>query len=67
MPFNGLTQAAYAQKLIDEYKAAGVPPEDVWPQSFELADVLYWIEHEPDFGRQAVAAGGRLPPLWLVP
>jgi glycerophosphoryl diester phosphodiesterase len=59
MPFEGFTQEAYAQKLIDEYKAAGVPPEDVWPQSFNLADVLYWIEHEPAFGRQAVYLDGR--------
>jgi glycerophosphoryl diester phosphodiesterase len=54
MPFEGFTQAAYAQKLIDEYKAAGVPPADVWPQSFNLEDVLYWVESEPEFGAQAV-------------
>lgn len=54
MPFNGFTQEDYAQKMIDEYKAAGVPPEDVWAQSFNLKDVLYWIRSEPDFGRQAV-------------
>ncbi|KIC20985.1 glycerophosphodiester phosphodiesterase [Leisingera sp. ANG-Vp] len=54
MPFNGFTQADYAQKLINEYKAAGIPPADVWVQSFNLKDVLYWIEHEPAFGRQAV-------------
>ena len=54
MPFDGFSQEDYAQKLIDEYKAAGVPPEDVWPQSFLLADVLYWIEAEPEFGAQAV-------------
>ena len=54
MPFNGFTQAAYAQKMIDEYKRAGVAPRDVYAQSFDLADVLYWIEREPAFGRQAV-------------
>lgn len=54
MPFDGFTQAAFAQKLIDEYKAAGIPPEDVWAQSFSLDDVLYWIKHEPAFGKQAV-------------
>lgn len=54
MPFDGFTQADYAQKLIDEYKAAGIPAEDVYPQSFNLDDVLYWIENEPDFGKQAV-------------
>ncbi len=54
MPFDGFTQEAYAQKMIDEYKAAGIPPEDVWPQSFNLNDVLYWIKAEPAFGKQAV-------------
>ena len=54
MPFNGLTQEAYAQKMIDEYKAADIAPSKVWPQSFDEADVLYWIRHEPAFGKQAV-------------
>jgi len=54
MPFDGFSQADYAQKLVDEYKAAGVPASDVWAQSFNLADVLYWIENEPEFGKQAV-------------
>jgi len=54
MPFNGFTQEDYAQKLIDEYKAAGVAPGRVWPQSFNLGDVLYWVQHEPSFGKQAV-------------
>jgi glycerophosphoryl diester phosphodiesterase len=54
MPFNGFTQEAYAQKLIDEYKAAGIAPRKVFPQSFDKRDILYWIDHEPAFGRQAV-------------
>ncbi len=54
MPHDGFTQEQYAQKMIDEYKAAGIPPADVWAQSFNLADVLYWIANEPEFGRQAV-------------
>ena len=54
MPFNGFTQEAYAQKLIDEYKAARVSPRNVWPQSFYKPDVLYWVNNERDFGRQAV-------------
>jgi glycerophosphoryl diester phosphodiesterase len=55
MPFDGtFTQAVYAQKLVDEYKAAGVDPKDVFPQSFNLEDVRYWIAHAPEFGRQAV-------------
>jgi glycerophosphoryl diester phosphodiesterase len=54
MPFNGFSQEAYAQKMIDEYKAAGVSPKRVWAQSFDQNDVLYWINHEPAFGKQAV-------------
>lgn len=55
MPYEGdYTQEQYAQQMIDEYKAAGVAPEDVWAQSFSLDDVLYWIGNEPDFGKQAV-------------
>ncbi|ABV95282.1 glycerophosphoryl diester phosphodiesterase [Dinoroseobacter shibae DFL 12 = DSM 16493] len=54
MPFNGFTQEDYAQKLVDEYKAAGIPASDVWLQSFNLDDVLYWISAEPEFGAQAV-------------
>ncbi len=55
MPFNGLTQQAYAQKMINEYKAAGVNPRSVFPQSFNHDDIRYWIKHEPAFGKQAVA------------
>ncbi|GKY88889.1 glycerophosphodiester phosphodiesterase family protein [Sinisalibacter aestuarii] len=54
MPFDGFTMDAYAQKMIDEYKAAGIDPADVWPQSFDLSVVKYWVENEPDFGAQAV-------------
>ena len=54
MPFNGFTQEQYAQKMIDEYKHAGVSPRDVWPQSFNQPDILYWIKKEPAFGKQAV-------------
>ena len=54
MPFDGFTQQAYAQKMIDEYKAAGVPASKVYAQSFLKDDILYWIAHEPAFGKQAV-------------
>jgi glycerophosphoryl diester phosphodiesterase len=59
MPFEGdYTQQDYAQQMIDEYKAAGVKPRHVFAQSFNLDDVLYWIEYEPRFGRQAVYLDG---------
>jgi glycerophosphoryl diester phosphodiesterase len=61
MPYQGdYTQQTYAQQVVDEYKAAGIDPGDVWLQSFDLADILYWIENEPDFGRQAVFLDDRV-------
>lgn len=59
MPYDGFSQTDYAQKMIDEYKEAGIPASDVWAQSFNLEDVLYWIENEPEFGKQAVYLDGR--------
>ena len=48
------SQEGYAQALIDEYKEANIPPKNVFAQSFNLGDILYWINHEPKFGKQAV-------------
>ncbi len=59
MPFEGdYTQQDYAQQMINEYKAAGVKPKSVFAQSFNLDDILYWIENEPRFGKQAVYLDG---------
>jgi glycerophosphoryl diester phosphodiesterase len=61
MPFEGsYTQEAYAQQLIDEYRAAGIPARKVFPQSFNLNDVTYWLEHAPEFGKQAVFLDERM-------
>jgi len=59
MPYLGFTQEQYAQALINEYKQAGVSPKDVFPQSFNLNDVMYWIQNEPEFGKQAIYLDGR--------
>ena len=67
MPFQGTyTQAQYAQQMIDEYRLAAVPARNVYPQSFNPEDVLYWLRNEPRFGKQAVFLDGRdgmTPPL----
>jgi glycerophosphoryl diester phosphodiesterase len=47
-----------AQQVVDAYVAAGIPPDRVWPQSFNLDDVRYWIENT-DYGDQAVYLDGR--------
>jgi glycerophosphoryl diester phosphodiesterase len=54
MPFDGFSQQQYAQKMLDEYKTAGVNPQDVFAQSFHSADIFYWIKNEPAFAKQAV-------------
>jgi glycerophosphoryl diester phosphodiesterase len=54
MPHEGFSQEDYAQKLVDEYVEAGIDPSRVWLQSFNLDDVVYWIENAPEFGAQAV-------------
>jgi len=59
MPYLGFTQEQYAQALIDDYKKAGISPKDVFPQSFNLNDVIYWIQNEPEFGKQAIYLDGR--------
>lgn len=60
MPYQGdYTQEDYAQQMIDEYKAADVNPKNVFAQSFNLDDVVYWLANEPQFGKQAVFLDGR--------
>jgi glycerophosphoryl diester phosphodiesterase len=61
------SQEGYAQAMIDAYKEAGIPPTDVFAQSFNRNDILYWIQNEPSFGTQAVYLDDRYesitPPL----
>ena len=59
MPFDGMTQQQYAQKMLDEYTQMDVPAERVFPQSFNLDDVKYWINTNPAFATQSVYLDGR--------
>lgn len=55
MPFNNeLTQTAYAAKMLDEYRQAGIDPARVFPQSFNIGDVLYWLDNHPEYAEQVV-------------
>ena len=55
MPYEGdYTQQDYARQMIQDYIDAGVKPRDVWPQSFLLDDVLFWVNETPAYGQQAV-------------
>lgn len=59
MPFDGMTQQQYSQKMLDEYTQMDVPAERVFPQSFNLDDVKYWINTNPAFATQSVYLDGR--------
>ncbi|MDZ7712043.1 MAG: glycerophosphodiester phosphodiesterase family protein [Rhodovibrio sp.] len=55
MPFQGeFSQGDYAAKMIQEYRDAGVDPAQVFPQSFDLSDIEYWVANDPEFAKQAV-------------
>jgi glycerophosphoryl diester phosphodiesterase len=55
MPFDGdYTQEKYASQMLAAYKAADIPASDVFAQSFNLADILYWVKTEPAFAAQAI-------------
>jgi glycerophosphoryl diester phosphodiesterase len=58
MPFpnanSTYTQAVYAQQMIDAFKTAGIKPNRVFPQSFLIDDVYYWLKADPAFGKQAL-------------
>ena len=54
MPFDGFSMDDYAQKLIAEYEDAGIPAADVFPQSFNLDVIKYWVANAGDYGQQAV-------------
>jgi glycerophosphoryl diester phosphodiesterase len=46
-------QDQYAQRFADVLESEHVKPRDAFPQSFNVADVLYWIDHTR-YGDQAV-------------
>jgi glycerophosphoryl diester phosphodiesterase len=57
------SQEDYAQAMIGAFRKAGVQPDRVWAQSFNLDDVLYWLANEPTFGAQAVFLDDSVIPL----
>src|ERR1700736_2500818 len=68
MPFDGdYTQEKYASQMLEAYKQAGIPPGDVFAQSFSLADILFWVKTEPAFAAQAVYLEDRYEKLGLDP
>lgn len=49
----------YRDKIVQNYQNAGVSPSDVFLQSFDIEDVLYWKSAYPKFGENAVWLDGR--------
>ncbi len=54
MPFAGMSQTAYADRLLAEYRDAGISPTRIHPQSFNIEDVKHWINNHPEFADQTV-------------
>jgi glycerophosphoryl diester phosphodiesterase len=52
-PANRTPQENYAQAFADTLAQEGVRPRDAFPQSFNVEDILYWIDHTR-YGKQAV-------------
>ncbi len=60
MPFEGdYTQEMYAAQMLNDYVDAGIDTARVYPQSFNLSDIRFWIQTMPSFGQQAVYLDGR--------
>lgn len=54
MPYGNFSMEAFAQKIVDEYEAAGVPFSDVFAQTVDKASIQYWLKAAPAFGQNAV-------------
>ncbi len=55
----GLSRDEYRRRIVDDYRELGVPPERVYLQSFDLADIRYWRRYAPAYARNAVWLDGR--------
>ncbi|KAF2847532.1 PLC-like phosphodiesterase [Plenodomus tracheiphilus IPT5] len=54
MPFKGYTQQQYAQDFVDAFRKKNINPSRIWPQSFLYDDLVFWLQHDHDFGKQAI-------------
>ena len=61
------TRAMQADRLLEEYRDAGIDPARVWPQSFEEEDVARWLGTAPDFAGQVVLLDDRYEGLGFDP
>ncbi|KAF1936400.1 PLC-like phosphodiesterase [Clathrospora elynae] len=54
MPFKGYTQQQYAQDFVEAFRNKSIDPSRIWPQSFLYDDVVFWLQHDHQFGAQAI-------------
>ena len=47
--------------MIDAFKEAGVAPEDVYAQSFNLDDILYWVKNDPTSRTRSISTTATRP------
>lgn len=59
LPFRGKQLTDYADRLVQDYRDAGIPPEDVWLQSFDPDIVRHWLAAAGDFAERVVWLDGR--------
>lgn len=52
-------RAAQSRRLFDTFRTAGVEPDRLYPQSFELDDIRRWRDIAPDYAPRAVWLDGR--------
>jgi glycerophosphoryl diester phosphodiesterase len=55
MPFEqSYTHIDYARAVVDSYRNAGIPPSDVFLQSFDMDVHREWMAYAPDYARTAI-------------
>jgi glycerophosphoryl diester phosphodiesterase len=59
MPYQGMSRQQLAEKMIEEYRAAGVDLANVYPQSFQWDDLTFWQQYAPKVAANIVALDGR--------
>ena len=54
-------RAALSRRMFDEFRAAGVAPDRLFPQSSELDDIRRWRDEEPEYSRRGGIPRPALP------
>lgn len=60
LPWEGYSREKFLRDIVGDYKKAGISANRVWPQSFFVDDVYYWLATFPEFGKQAIYLDGRV-------